>query len=185
MDQGVRLGGEPDCYLDTRQAAAVLGLSARTLEGYRVTGGGPPFLTYCNRIHYLRADLYDWVAESRRRSTSDDGAAGTEGTEGIVGCWCAWTLRARKGRFPERAGAGGASWREPAGPGRLQGEGGGARVREGERAGALPARRRGGVAGIGPADLDVSDANHAAPGSACSPAEGALEPSPGDVGDIQ
>ena len=73
MDQGVPPGGEPTCFLDTRQAAALLGLSSRTLEGYRVTGGGPPFLTYCNRIHYLRVDLDAWAVRSRRRSTSDDG----------------------------------------------------------------------------------------------------------------
>ena len=73
MYQGVPLGGEPTCYLDTTQAAAVLGLSPRTLEHYRVAGGGPPFLTYCNRVHYLRADLDAWALESRRRSTSDDG----------------------------------------------------------------------------------------------------------------
>ena len=36
MYQGVPLGGEPTCYLDTTQAAAVLGLSPRTLEHYRV-----------------------------------------------------------------------------------------------------------------------------------------------------
>ena len=51
------MGEEPICYLDTTQAAALLGLSPRTLEHYRVAGGGPPFLTYCNRIHYLHADL--------------------------------------------------------------------------------------------------------------------------------
>ena len=74
------MGETPSCYLDTPQAAALLGLSPRTLESYRVTGGGPPFLTYCNRIHYLRSDLDAWALEGRRRSTSDDGgAAGTGG----------------------------------------------------------------------------------------------------------
>ena len=69
------MGETPPCYLDTPQAAALLGLSPRTLEGYRVSGGGPPFLTYCNRIHYLRSDLDAWALEGRRRSTSDDGSA--------------------------------------------------------------------------------------------------------------
>ena len=67
------MGEKRTCYLNTTQAAAVLGLSPRTLEYYRVAGGGPPFLTYCNRIHYLRTDLNAWALESRRRSTSDDG----------------------------------------------------------------------------------------------------------------
>ena len=68
-------------YLTTEQAAAHVGLSPRTLERYRVRGGGPPFLSYCNRVHYLRSDLDDWVAGRRRRSTSDKaGVAGMRGT---------------------------------------------------------------------------------------------------------
>lgn len=60
-------------YLTTREAAAHLGLSYRTLETYRVKGGGPPFLAYCNCIRYLRSDLDRWAAARRRRSTSDEG----------------------------------------------------------------------------------------------------------------
>ena len=68
-------------YLTTEQAAAHVGLSPRTLERYRVRGGGPPFLSYCNRVHYLRSDLDDWAVRRRRRSTSDKaGAAGMRGT---------------------------------------------------------------------------------------------------------
>ena len=69
------MGEAPTRYLSTRQAAALLGLSPRTLERYRVTGGGPPFLRYCNRVHYLRTDLDAWALAGRRRSTSDDGGA--------------------------------------------------------------------------------------------------------------
>ena len=77
------MGEAPTCYLNTPQAAAILGLSPRTLERYRLTGGGPPYLTYCNRVHYLRSDLDVWALEGRRRSTSDDGgAARVNGTAG-------------------------------------------------------------------------------------------------------
>lgn len=62
-------------HLTTEQAAAHLRLSPRTLERYRVRGGGPPFLSYCNRVHYLRSDLDTWVVERRRLSTSDKGAS--------------------------------------------------------------------------------------------------------------
>ena len=64
------MGELPRGYLNTEQAAAVLGLSARTLESYRVKGGGPPYLKCCNRIRYLLSDLDRWAVESRRRTTS-------------------------------------------------------------------------------------------------------------------
>lgn len=68
----------PNCYLNTRQAAALLGVSRRTLESYRVKGGGPPFLSYFNRIRYLRGDLERWAEAERKRSTSDDGGPGAD-----------------------------------------------------------------------------------------------------------
>lgn len=72
------MGEAPSRYLNTREAAAHLGVSRRTLESYRVTGGGPPFLAYCNRIHYLRGDLDHWARSARKRSTSDSAGAGQD-----------------------------------------------------------------------------------------------------------
>ncbi len=60
-------------YLNTREAAARLGLSARTLERYRVSGDGPVFLKLGGRVGYLSEDLDDWLRTRRRTSTSDDG----------------------------------------------------------------------------------------------------------------
>ena len=48
-------------YLDTQQAARILGLSAKTLARYRVTGEGPVFHRFGNRIRYL-VDLLNAVA---------------------------------------------------------------------------------------------------------------------------
>ena len=64
---------EQRSYLSTRQAAALLGLSPRTLERYRVTGDGPAFSKLGRRVCYARADLDGWASGRRRRSTSDDG----------------------------------------------------------------------------------------------------------------
>ena len=61
-------------YLNTREAAAHLGLSPATLTRYRVTGDGPVFLKFGGNVRYLREDLDDWSRERRRRSTSDDGS---------------------------------------------------------------------------------------------------------------
>jgi len=60
--------------LTTEQAAARCGLSPRTLEKLRITGGGPPFLKLGRSVRYDPADLDEWIASARRRSTSDAGA---------------------------------------------------------------------------------------------------------------
>ena len=62
---------EQATYLNTPQAAAILGLSPRTLERYRVTGEGPVFAKLGRRVCYARADIENWVARRRKRSTSD------------------------------------------------------------------------------------------------------------------
>ena len=60
-------------YMTTKQAAAYLGLSDRTLESYRSKGGGPAFHYFGRRVLYLLDDLREWAAERRRSSTSDSG----------------------------------------------------------------------------------------------------------------
>ena len=64
-----------DRYLNTREAAALLGLSPRTLDRYRVSGDGPAFHKFGNRVRYLRADVETWAAERRMTSTADDGSS--------------------------------------------------------------------------------------------------------------
>ena len=60
---------EPE-FMDTRRAAACLGLSHRTLEGYRVSGGGPDFNRFGNRVRYRRSDLDVWAAKRRASTTA-------------------------------------------------------------------------------------------------------------------
>jgi len=69
----VEVNGMTTEYMGTREAAAFLGLSPRTLDRYRVTGEGPAFHKFGTRVRYARADLEKWAAERRRTSTSDDG----------------------------------------------------------------------------------------------------------------
>ena len=61
--------------MPTPAAAAYVGLSARTLEKFRITGGGPQFLKPNRRVVYDRDDLDSWLDGKRRRSTSDQGGA--------------------------------------------------------------------------------------------------------------
>jgi predicted DNA-binding transcriptional regulator AlpA len=60
--------------LRTEAAARFLSLSERTLEGLRVRGGGPRFISLSRRaVAYRPEDLEEWVQSRVRRSTSDDG----------------------------------------------------------------------------------------------------------------
>ena len=70
---GVEVNDRPTEYMGTRETAAFLGLSPRTLDRYRMTGQGPAFHKFGTRVRYARTDLEDWAAQRRRTSTSDDG----------------------------------------------------------------------------------------------------------------
>jgi predicted DNA-binding transcriptional regulator AlpA len=59
--------------LKTNAAAAYCGSSASTFEKLRLTGGGPAFIKLGRRVVYRIEDLDAWLAENRRRSTSDTG----------------------------------------------------------------------------------------------------------------
>lgn len=60
--------------LREEEAAKFLNVSPRTLQGWRVTGGGPPFVKYSNRcVRYRQEDLDQWIEERTRRSTADPG----------------------------------------------------------------------------------------------------------------
>lgn len=59
--------------LTTQQAAHHIALSPRTLERYRVTGEGPPFLKVGRLVRYRIRDLDVWLDAAVRQSTSDPG----------------------------------------------------------------------------------------------------------------
>lgn len=52
-------------------AAEELGLSARTLQRWRVVGGGPTYIKLGKRVVYRLEDLNDFLTRQRRTSTSD------------------------------------------------------------------------------------------------------------------
>jgi excisionase family DNA binding protein len=57
--------------LTEREAASVLAVSQRTLQKWRLTGDGPPYAKVGRLVRYSTADLDAYVAQGRRRSTSD------------------------------------------------------------------------------------------------------------------
>ncbi len=62
-------------YLTTHEAAQLLNLSSRTLERYRVTGGGPKFMKAGNgkrsRVLYKHTDIIEWLEGNSYQSTSE------------------------------------------------------------------------------------------------------------------
>ena len=66
-------------FLSTRKAAAILGLSPRTLDRLRMDGEGPSYHRFGNRILYLLRDLRKWAAAHRvslSGNEDDDGGNG-------------------------------------------------------------------------------------------------------------
>lgn len=67
----------PDYLIDTEAAAAVLGLSPRTLERMRVEGTGPKFRKLGpgirSRVAYRVEDIQAWVDSLSFNSTSEYG----------------------------------------------------------------------------------------------------------------
>ncbi len=64
----------PDSLLLPAEVALMLGVSVRTLEGWRLRGGGPAFVQISARAcRYRRSILAAWITARVRKSTSDPG----------------------------------------------------------------------------------------------------------------
>lgn len=61
--------------LHTPAAANYIGKTESTMQKWRVTGGGPPFIKSGKTIVYDIRDLDAWLDERRFRSTSEVDAA--------------------------------------------------------------------------------------------------------------
>ena len=57
-------------FLNTAQAAFYIGLSKRTLEKMRVTGGGPKYRKHGRYVRYHIDDLNAWSEARSKTSTS-------------------------------------------------------------------------------------------------------------------
>ena len=57
--------------LTTDEAATFLSLKRKTLENWRVAGGGPQFIRAGGRIAYDPRDIEAWIAARRVSNTSE------------------------------------------------------------------------------------------------------------------
>jgi predicted DNA-binding transcriptional regulator AlpA len=67
---------DPDAALNENQAAEFLGVSVRTLQAWRVRGGGPPYVKIGRSVRYQRRALIAFQQEHTVTSTTDAGAKG-------------------------------------------------------------------------------------------------------------
>jgi len=65
------LAALPPRFLRTKEAAAFLSLSARTLEKHRTYGTGPAYRKLGGRVVYAIYDLAAWAERGAVTSTSD------------------------------------------------------------------------------------------------------------------
>jgi excisionase family DNA binding protein len=64
--------GATAMLLTQQEAAERLRLSERTLERWRVSGDGPPFVKAGRRVLYHPDDLAAWIATHTVQSTSEE-----------------------------------------------------------------------------------------------------------------
>ena len=57
---------DPHRFMDTRQCADYLGISASTLTKWRMHGRGPRFFNFGSLVRYAADDVEAFVAEARR-----------------------------------------------------------------------------------------------------------------------
>lgn len=68
-------GTDPDALLTEAEAARLLSLSVRSLQGWRVKRSDGPAFVKCGRaVRYRRRDLVAWMERNTVRSTGDGGA---------------------------------------------------------------------------------------------------------------
>lgn len=60
-------------HLTDVEVAAELGVSVRTVRGWRMRGGGPKYRRIGRSVRYPVSELERWLEERTRESTSDPG----------------------------------------------------------------------------------------------------------------
>lgn len=65
LDMDARIDVEP-AFFTQAEVARLLGVPERTLEGWRLTRSGPPWLKLGWHVKYDRDDVLAWAREQRR-----------------------------------------------------------------------------------------------------------------------
>ena len=60
-------------FMNTKETAEFLCISPRTLDRFRVQGGGPVYRKFGGRVVYAIEDILKWADSRKRRNTADQG----------------------------------------------------------------------------------------------------------------
>lgn len=60
-------------YFNEKAASAFTTVAVKTLQGWRVKGGGPVLIKMGRRVVYAKSDLIAFIQKNRHASTSDKG----------------------------------------------------------------------------------------------------------------
>ena len=60
---------DPDTLLTEHQTTRMLNVSSRTLQNWRLRGGGPLYVKCGRAIRYRRRDLLDWIEKGTIENT--------------------------------------------------------------------------------------------------------------------
>lgn len=72
--QATSITADLDAALNENQAADFLGVSVRTLQAWRVRGGGPRYCKIGRSVRYQRRELVKFQQEHTVSSTTEAGA---------------------------------------------------------------------------------------------------------------
>ncbi|WP_024707818.1 MULTISPECIES: helix-turn-helix transcriptional regulator [Martelella] len=64
---------DPDFLMTETLTCELLSVSARTLQAWRLRGGGPPFVKIGKSVRYKRRDITAWLSANTLTSTSQRG----------------------------------------------------------------------------------------------------------------
>lgn len=56
-----------------KEAAVFLGVREKSLQAWRIRGGGPPFVKIGRLVRYRPSLIEEWLSSHERASTSDSG----------------------------------------------------------------------------------------------------------------
>jgi predicted DNA-binding transcriptional regulator AlpA len=72
--QATSIAADLDAALNENQAAEFLGVSVRTLQAWRVRGGGPRYIKIGRSVRYQRRELVAFQESHTVSSTTEAGA---------------------------------------------------------------------------------------------------------------